>query len=207
MVLERRIRPISIHKGSEVNLRQQIIQDRADQVSTSLSLPPDKAFLRLVHSLITGQSIHAFDTADLVDGGQDKQIDTITIEQDGDEATVYIIQSKSGDSFSSNELIQMRNGLEWIFRKPRVDLLTISNTPFRDRIVDYRSLQSGIGPANISVVVAFVTKGLTDTISAEFEQEKKAILDQFDNSTFSSFDLLIWGADECEWLPNGDQSR
>ena len=62
----------------------------------------DLAFLRLAHSIVTGQSIHAFDEADLVDGGQDKQIDAITIEEsDDDEACIYIIQTKNTLTFSS----------------------------------------------------------------------------------------------------------
>ncbi|MCC6579797.1 MAG: AIPR family protein [Phycisphaeraceae bacterium] len=181
-----------------MSLRQQIITDRIEEIASILKLPNnDAAFLRLSHSIITGQSIHAFDDPDLVDGGQDKQIDTITIEdRDGDEATVYIIQAKNTDSFSSNALIQMRNGLNWIFNKPKSDLQELTNTKFRDKILEYRSIQSGFGPSNIHIVVAFVTNGLSKTISDEFKQEAKSIRNEYDNNTFQVFDLLICGADE-----------
>jgi hypothetical protein len=52
-----------------MNLRQQLIQDRTEALTASLGLSADKGFLRLAHSIITGQSVHAFDAADLVDGG------------------------------------------------------------------------------------------------------------------------------------------
>ena len=60
-----------------MTLRQQLIQQRTEEIATSLSTPQDLAFLRLAHSIITGQSIHALEMPDLVDGGQDKQMDTI----------------------------------------------------------------------------------------------------------------------------------
>ena len=46
----------------------------------------DEAFLRFAHHLLTGRSLYAFD--DLVDGGQDKQIDAVTIEVDDSTADV-----------------------------------------------------------------------------------------------------------------------
>jgi hypothetical protein len=66
-----------------MDLRQQIIQDRTDALAAHLGINADLAFLRLTHSLITGKSVHLFDPGDLVDGGQDKQIDVISIEEDG----------------------------------------------------------------------------------------------------------------------------
>jgi hypothetical protein len=179
-----------------MNLRQQLIQDRTDAITDALGTPKDISFVRLAHSFITGQSIHAFDQADLVDGGQDKQIDTITIVQNDDEALVYIISAKNTDSFSSNAIIQTHNGLEWAFNKPKADLATISNKKFRDRVIDLRSVLSGAGYSNVAIVVAFVTNGLTSELSDEFKQEEKHIRDNYDNGTFASFSFEAWGADE-----------
>src|SRR5258707_13740621 len=161
-----------------MNLRQQLINDRVEALAHALSLPPDQAFLRLAHSIVTTQSVHGFDKADLVDGGQDKQVDTITIVQDDDEAIVYIISAKNTDSFSSNAIIQMRNGLDWVFNKPKGDIATLSNAKFRDRINDLRSLLGGLGYSNVSISVVFVTNGLTADLSDEFKQEQKHILDK-----------------------------
>jgi hypothetical protein len=179
-----------------MNLRQQIIQDRIERTVSTFGLSEDMAFLRFAHSLIVGQSIHAFEQADLVDGGQDKQIDTITIEQEDEEATIYILQVKNTLSFSSNMLIQMANGLDWIFNKPRTDINGLINVKFKDKIIEYRSIQSGIGPSNIHIVVSFVTNGNSSDISDEFKQERKSLLDRYDNGTFASFEFIALGADE-----------
>jgi hypothetical protein len=77
-----------------MNLRQQIIQDRAEALAGQLHLDIDTAFMRLVHSLVTGKSPHAFDPNDVVDGGQDKQMDLITIEEDDESTDVYVIQKQ-----------------------------------------------------------------------------------------------------------------
>lgn len=179
-----------------MNLRQQLIADRVELIAQTLHLPTDQAFLRLAHSIITGQSIHAFDKADLVDGGQDKQVDTITIVQDDEEALVYILSGKNTESFSSNAIIQMRNGLDWIFNKSKSDVAGLSNAKFKDRINDLRSVLSGLGYSNVNIVTAFVTNGLASEISAEFKQEEKHILDKYDNGTFAKFRFEPWGADE-----------
>ena len=190
-----------------MNLKQQIIEQKIEETASRLGLSNDTAFLRFAHSLVTGQSIHAFDDADLVDGGQDKQVDVITIENSNDEATVYIIQVKNTNSFSSNILIQMKNGLSWIFNKQRSDVSTLANNNFKDQINEYRSIQNGLGPSNIHVIVAFITNGLTSKISHEFQQEKKSITDDYDNGVFASFDLRILGADELVDLINSFERR
>ena len=123
-------------------------------------------------------------------------MDTITIIQDDDEAGVYIVSAKNTGTFSSNAIIQMRNGLDWIFSKTKADLTTLSNTKFRDRINDLRSVLSGLGYSNVSITVAFVTDGLTSELSDEFVQEQKHILDKYDNGTFARFSFEPWGADE-----------
>lgn len=190
-----------------MNLRQQLINDKVEAVANSLSLARDEAFVRFGHSTITGQSIHAFDLADLVEGGQDKQVDTITIDQDDEEADVHIISAKNTNTFSSNAIIQMRNGLDWVFNKPKADLQTLSNTKFRDRINDLRSVLNGLGYSNVRVNVVFVTNGLTSELSAEFDQEKKHITDQYDNGTFASFSFEPWGADELVKHVNALEKR
>jgi hypothetical protein len=181
-----------------MNLRQQIIRDRVENVASQLDSNLDYAFLRLAHSLFTNRSLFTFQAADFVDGGQDKQIDVITIEQDASETTVYILQAKNEDGFSSNCLIQMHNGLNWVFNKPRSDINRLSNIKFRDKILEVRALQNEIGPSNIHVVVGFVSYGDTKKIRAsdEFSQERKTIEDHYGNITYASFSFLVWGADE-----------
>lgn len=179
-----------------MNLHQQLILQRIEKTAQDLGLPEDLAFIRFTHSLIVGKSMHSFDEDDLIDGSQEKQIDCITIEEDEDNATVYIFQFKNSDSFSSNTLILMRNGLEWIFNKSQSDIKQLSNLKFKDRILEYRTLQRELGPSNLKIFVIYVTMGISASLSEEFKQEIKTINDQYDNNTFAEFQLQIWGAEE-----------
>src|SRR5262249_49549872 len=157
-------------------LRQQLVADRVDNLVTTLGILQDQAFERFAHSLVTGQSAHSTDPADWVDGAQDKQIDLITIEEEDQEATAYIISAKFTSGFSSNALILVRNGLNSIFNRPRNEVATISNEAFRDKIFDVRSVLSGIGPSNLTVRCYFATNGLSGEISEEYEQEVRGLL-------------------------------
>lgn len=130
-----------------MTLRQQIVQDRIDKTAEVLTIQNfDFAFLRLCHSIITSQSLHSFDEKDFVDGGQDKQIDVITIERNEREATVYILQVKNTRSFSSNALMQMQIGMDWIFNRSRSDILNLKNIKLSNQIIEYREVQNELGP-------------------------------------------------------------
>jgi hypothetical protein len=183
-----------------MSLRQQIVEDEVDRVASLLELPEDLAFLRFAHHLLTGRSLHAFDDDDLVDGGQDKQIDAITIDSDDSAADVWIIQAKASPSFSSNVLVQMANGLKWLMQAPRKDLDTLDNKAFRDKILEFRSVRSDLGPSNLRLHVAFVTLGSTKDLSKEFEQELGTIRGAYSDDVFESFDIRAYGHDELNEL-------
>ncbi len=184
-------------KGKTMNaLRQQIVHERVERIARNLHVTEDLAFIRLAHSLITGMSLHSFDPADLVDGGQDKGIDTITIAPDDNKVTVYIMQIKYTTSFPSNSLVLLRNGLDWVNNRSRVEVDGLTNAPLKDRINDYRSYRSSEGPSNIRFVVAMVTNGSSKEVSIEYQQEAKIMTEQYDNGTFASFEFQTWGCDE-----------
>lgn len=190
-----------------MTLRQQLVADRVANLVTSIGIPQDEAFERFVHSLVTGQSVHSLDPADWVDGSQDKQIDLISIDEEDDEAEIFIISAKFTNSFSSNAIILMRNGLSWMLNRPRTDVATISNEAFREKILDVRSVLSGIGPSNIRVRCYFATNGLTSTLSDEYQQELRGILAEYDNRTFAEFTFETLGADELVDLINRTERR
>ncbi len=190
-----------------MTLRQQLIADRVANLETSIGIPQDQAFERLVHSLVTGQSVHSLDPTDWVDGSQDKQIDLISIEEGNDEAEIFIISAKFTNGFSSNAIILMRNGLGWMLNRPRAEVATISNEPFRDKILDVRSVLSGIGPSNLRIHCYFATNGLTSDLSAEYQQEVRGILAEYDNETFAEFTFETLGADELVALINRLERR
>lgn len=190
-----------------MTLRQQLIADRVANLEVSIGIPQDQAFERLVHSLVTGQSVHSLDPADWVDGSQDKQIDLISIEEEEDEAEIFIISAKFTNGFSSNAIILMRNGLGWMLNRPRTEIATISNESFRDKILEVRSVLSGIGPSNIRIHCYFATNGLTSDLSAEYQQEVRGILAEYNNGTFVEFTFETLGADELVALINRLEKR
>lgn len=179
-----------------MNLRQQIIANRVEEVASTFGIQPTDAFMRLAFSLVIGRSVHGFDPTDVVDGGQDKQLDVFAIEEQGDSADVYIVQTKYSDSFSSTALVQLGNGLKWVFQRPRKDLDSLTNTALRDKILEYRALQSNLGPSNIRVHVRFVTNGDASGVSQEFSQELKGIREAYGNDTFEAFSIDPLGFDE-----------
>jgi AIPR protein len=105
-------------------------------------------------------------------------------------------QTKNTSSFSSNSLIQMGNGLQWIFTRPRKDLALLGNKALRDKAYEVRSIVSNLGPSNVRVHVRFVTRGNPAEISDEFRQELNAIRKEFDNGTFEEFDLRACGVND-----------
>ena len=102
-----------------MDLRQQLIDEQVALSASELGLDADAAFLRFAHGLITGTSAHAVDPEDIVDAGGDKQIDAVTVEESDGETDIWITQSKNAPSFSSNALVQMGNGLKWLFLRSR----------------------------------------------------------------------------------------
>ena len=151
--------------------------------------------------------MHTLDPADWVDGSQDKQIDLISIEEENDEAEIFIISAKFTEGFSSNAIILMRNGLGWMLNRPRTEVATISNEAFRDKILEVRSVLSGLGPSNVRVRCYFATNGSTSTLSAEYQQEVRGILAEYDNGTFAEFSFETLGADELVALINRIERR
>ena len=180
-----------------MTLRQQIVEDRVDQIALQLGVDHSAAFLRFAHALVTGHSVHSFDETDMVDGGQDKQIDVISIyEEEGESADIYILQGKNADSFSSNALVGLKNGLHWFFQTPRQELKKLGNTALRDKIFEFRAVQSNLGPSNIRLFVRFIANGHTATLSDEYQQEAVKLVSEYNNETYDLFDFQTIGSDE-----------
>lgn len=93
------------------------------------------------------------------------------------------------------------------FEKRQSDIDTLSNIKFKDRIKDYRTVQSNLGPSNIYVKVAYITKGLISQLSDEVIQEIKTINDNYDNGTFARFTFETIGADEIVDILNSQEKE
>lgn len=191
-----------------MSLRLGVIKTRVESMAKDLGIPIDKAFLRLAHTLLTGQSISAFGPDDLVDGGQDKQGDVITIDRSSEKkATVYIISGKYQDSFESNALVRFGNGLRWVLVRPPSEFGKIDNVALKDKIGEVRDLMNEIGPSNISISAAFCSLGDSAKISKEFNHELANIKKDFDTGVFDSFELMPSGCNELvEMLNTSERS-
>lgn len=189
------------------SIRQTIIEDYVDSLCKTLNLQRGEAFERLAHSLCTGISINDFDESDWVDGTQDKQIDLITIVRDETEATIYLISAKLHEGFSSNALIHFGNGLSWVLSTPRAQVDTISNLTFREKIHEAREALRSYGYSNVDIKAFFVSKGLTETISFEFQQEAEKIKSAFGCEIYKSFTFEPIGAKELVDLVQREEKK
>ncbi len=165
------------------------------------------AFQSFVTAMLFNVDYEDIQPEEIVDGGFDKQIDVIRVEDDDAKgsAHIHIIQAKNTGGFSSNTLIQMANGLSWIFERPMVEVNTLENNKFRDKISEVRSLRKDYGTSNISVTLYYITVGDGNNLSAEYLQEKRAIQARYKELGFANFEIRELGAFELFEMLNSSQ--
>jgi hypothetical protein len=192
-----------------MSLRLSIINDRLDELSQSSGDTPDMTFMKFVHQTLTNCDYDDLQPEDVVDGGQDKQIDVLSIDEDSVSGTadILILQAKGTESFSSNMLTLMGNGLSWVFEKPRVEYQGLSNLPFVRKIDEVREFRNRSGPSNMRVRVYFVTKGDTNSLSDEFASELAQLRQKYSNGGFQSFSIEALGASDLVDLMEARERR
>lgn len=196
--------------ADNIAIRQTWIEEHTSKLAKELGETEDDAFLLLAASLFLGISADEIETEDVVDGTQDKQIDFVHIEDNSEsgEAEILIIQSKNTRGFSSNTLIQLRNGLTWIFEKPRAQLAKLENESFRSKISEIREIKTEYGPSNLTVRVYHISNGNAAELSAEYRQEVETLIQEYSNVGFSDFHFEPIGASELfDLLNEGERSR
>ena len=185
---------LMIFMGSAI--KKAYLDDKIEKLTSEFSIGNGEAFLQLIYSSLFDTDIEDIDEADIIEGSQEKQIDIIKIlEEDENLSTVNIIQCKFEEGFSSNSLICLKNGLDWIFNKPKEEYQSIGNKRLVQKIKEIRELRQNIGLSNMTVNVYFITAGDTQTYSAEFKQELTAF-ENYKNSGYRGFNTHIWGVDE-----------
>jgi hypothetical protein len=97
--------------------------------------------------------------------------------------------------------------LEWILLKKNADIETLSNKKFKDKIQDVRNIRSSFGPSNIHFIVRYFCRGSSAKASEEVIQERKTIIDSFDNGTYGSFQFDLIGSDEIVNILNSQDKR
>lgn len=189
-------------------LRLSIINDRLDDYITASGDKPDVAFTKLAHAIIRDCDYDDLQPEDVVDGGEDKQIDVLSIDEDPATgvADLWILQAKNTDSFSSTALTVLGNGLSWVFGKSKAQYQKLKNVPFVRKIDEVREFRNRSGPSNLRVRVFFITKGNTKRLPKEFMDEMMEIQAKYEAGGFALFSILPIGASELvEML--GEQER
>jgi hypothetical protein len=191
-------------KIDNIKIRQNWVAEQAEYYAKQLVISEDDAFQLLVTSLLLDESIEDINPEDIVDGGQDKQIDVIHIDDDQEKgyANLIIAQTKKASGFSSIAVIQVRNGLDWIFERPMKEVETLSNNYLVNKIKEIRELRIQYGASNISVSVYFATNGDKSVLSEEYLQESKILRDKYSTVGFDSFNYDELGAHEIMEIVN-----
>ncbi|WP_461520435.1 AIPR family protein [Porticoccus sp.] len=191
-----------------IKIRQNWVEEEAESyaaAATEAGAGSD-GFLMLGAALLLGCPVDEIDPEDIVDGGEDKQIDFIHIEDDQQKghADILIAQSKSTKGFSSNTVVQIKNGLDWIFERPKKEVLSIANDNFKQKILEIRELRRDYGASNISVSVFHITNGDKSTLSKEYLDEAGALKLKYESLDFADFRFDQIGAHELVELINAE---
>jgi len=177
-------------------IKKAYLHDKIEKLTSELLIDNGEAFLKLVYSSLFDSDIEDIDEADVIEGSQEKQIDIIKIiEEDENFTTVNIVQCKFEDGFGSNALICLKNGLDWIFNKPKDEYEKLGNPNLVRKIKEIRELRQNLGLSNMTINIYFITAGDTARFSSEFKQEMAAF-DNYKTSGYRSFNTYIWGVNE-----------
>jgi hypothetical protein len=193
-------------------LRKSIINDRLEECIQSSGDKPDVAFTKLAHSIIQDCDYDDLQPEDLVDGGEDKQMDVLSLDEDSVTglADVLILQTKNTDSFSSSALTLLGNGLSWVFEKSKAKYQSLKNIPLVRKIDEVREFRNRSGPSNLRVRVFFATKGDTNSLAKEFTDEMAEIQAKYEAGGFNLFKICALGASELvgllAWIPMRDEN-
>ncbi|MBI5817689.1 MAG: AIPR family protein [Verrucomicrobia bacterium] len=181
-----------------MSVRLRIIEEQVEHYSDTSGDQKDIAFLKLACSLLQGSGYDDLEPEDIVDGIDEKQIDVVSVEEDAAAAAidVLIVQAKNQDSFPTNYLTLMGNGLSWVFEKPKDEYTKLRNARLVKKINELRDARKRLGPSNMRVRVRFVTKGDTAKLSVDFRHELDEIRAKYSAAGFGEFSIEPLGATE-----------
>ena len=186
-----------MNSKAQLNQKKQVIDDQIAEIQESMGISEEVAFLRYVYSVLFN-TVHDnpdFDS-DLIDGGDDKQFDLIHIEENDRQATVHLVQVKNS-GFKGTPIVQMRDGLDWIFKKPEQRYKNIKNKDLVVKIGEIRGLIEGpFGKRKLSVKIYYVAKSDTKRISRGYQKEVDDTKADFANYGFQEFEFSSWGISE-----------
>lgn len=191
-------------------LRKQMLEDRIKHVANLLDISEDQAFMRVSYALILNASYDdANYSMDVVDGGDDKQIDIVRIDESSDNAIIHFIQVKNSSKYKGTTVVQMRDGLEWALRSPEHKYEQITNNDLVLKINAIRELSGRLGMRRLDICVHYVAKGDTSNLSPDFRKEIQHTLDMYlESGEFLNFSFKVWGVNELieKYYENEEES-
>ena len=160
-------------------------------------------------SLLFNVDYDAIEPERVVDGGRDKQIDIIRIDED-DAPWHCHNQYCTGKGyirlqFKYADPNEKRTGLDIPTSKGRI-WERLGNPALVNKIGEIRQLRQAYGASNIKVHVYFAALGDTRELSEEYNQERQVLVDQWSSIGFGDFRFEEFGAMELfERLNEGER--
>ena len=185
-----------MNSKAQLQQKKQIIDDQISEIEKSMGISTDVAFSRYVYSVLfqTEFDDSGFDS-DSVDGSDDRQFDLIHIEEDDGQATVHLVQVKNS-GFKGTSILQMREGLDWIFKYPEEEYKTLTNEDLVIKIGEIRDLIRGpFGKRKLNVKIYYAANSI-DEPSPNYKKEIEVTKSKFKNEGFQEFEFYSLGANE-----------
>jgi hypothetical protein len=198
-----------------IRLSQTWVEDQVKFIKSEYEYSKDsEAFQALVYGLLFETDYDGIPQSEIIEGSGEKQIDIIRIEENEDfeQATIHIVQTKYHKGFSSNAISLINNGLEWIFITPEKDYKKLKNNRFVFNIEEIRKLRNKYGHDGLKINVYFATNGdtkilLDENASQEYIEEKRKFLPKWTNQ-FNEFNYYEIGATELtELIETSNRSK
>jgi predicted CopG family antitoxin len=171
-------------------VKKNFINIKIEKLAKFLSINKDRAFTYLSLGLLMDLDENNIDDDIVIDGEGDKQIDAILITEIGGEKKVCLIQTKREPGFSSNTVIQMGNGLNWIFGANSREVSKLKNVKLKNKIGEVCDMWD----ANISVNVYYCTLGDETKVPKEAREQADAITNTYGKLFNNRFSFSFVGA-------------
>lgn len=184
--------------GNKLSIKQQIIDDRINDIAEFYNLSKEEAFSKFCYSIFTNTDFdnNNYDFDD-IDGSHEHQIDLINIIKDPlGSATINIFQFKYKTSFESNIVKQMKYGIEFVLNVPKKDIITNPNKSFVDKIMETRDVRKEICDINTVINIYYITIGDEKKVSDEYNDVVNNIITTYDNGIFESVNFYTIGENE-----------
>lgn len=170
--------------------QKNFINVKLGKLAKSLLVSNPEAFAYLCLALVLDMDENNIDDDIIIDGEGDKQVDAISITQTGNKKIIDLVQIKKESGFSSNVVIQIENGLKWIFQKSPRDVNKLKNVKLKDKINEIRE----IWDANTVVNVYYCTLGDADRIPREAREQSDTLIAEYNKLFNDKFNFKFIGA-------------